>query len=51
MTKWEYRVISLSTEKAHDLRLLNDLGQDGWELAAIGGTYGHVAYLKRPVKE
>ncbi|MCK1543284.1 hypothetical protein IVB12_15315 [Bradyrhizobium sp. 179] len=48
--KWEYRIIEIGG-RPDDKRALDLLGQEGWELTAIGGTYGHFAYLKRPLKD
>ena len=35
MTKWEYRCESLDYKRVADIGLLNSLGQDGWEVAAM----------------
>jgi hypothetical protein len=47
MSQWEYRTINISDvpRKMLATDLLNDLGQDSWELVCIGSN--GVAYLKR----
>lgn len=51
--KWEYKVVHLKYEdetSSQNEKLLNTLGQEGWELiaVAIDGTAGYNdAYLKR----
>jgi hypothetical protein len=47
MPIWEYFAIHLSDlpRGADELDLLNDAGEEGWELVTI--TTNHVAYLKR----
>ena len=35
MTKWEYRVISLSPNMPEIQKELNRMGQQGWELVSI----------------
>ncbi len=66
VTKWEYKIVSgtdlemvvhpriKSVEQINDAeaKVLNDLGKDGWELAAVpSNSDGNVfrLYLKRPV--
>ena len=34
-TTWEYRWESVDYKRAADIGLLNNLGQDGWEVAAM----------------
>jgi hypothetical protein len=54
MTKWEYKVHALSPATAKDSEAeLNELGKQGWELAAAdrpsdGITY-RILIFKRPV--
>jgi hypothetical protein len=45
--EWEYRQIHLSDlpRKVDEIDLLNDAGEDGWELVGIASN--NVAYLKR----
>ena len=47
MSKWEYDKIDLNAlpPKTTDLDLLNDAGNDGWELVAL--TTNNVAIMKR----
>jgi hypothetical protein len=49
MSEWEYTTINLSDVPAKILvvDVLNDAGEEGWELIAI--TANHVAYLKRQI--
>ena len=49
MPEWEYTKIDLNqaSRRADDIDLLNDLGQDGWELVNI--TANNIAYLKRQI--
>jgi hypothetical protein len=51
MPQWEYTKIHLGAAppKGDDIDLLNDAGQQGWELVFI--TSNNVAYLKRPIEE
>lgn len=51
MSTWEYRKIDLNEvpRKMDDLDLLNQAGEDGWEL--VGITPNSVAYLKRVVDD
>jgi hypothetical protein len=51
MPRWEYRKIDLSDlpRRADDLDLLNDAGENGWELVTIGAN--GVAYFKRKVED
>jgi hypothetical protein len=51
MPIWEYREIDLSDlpRKANVIDLLNDAGDDGWELVAI--TINGIGYLKRQLRE
>jgi hypothetical protein len=50
MPQWEYRRINLGELPlgTNELDLLNDAGEEDWELIAI--TINGVAYLKRQVK-
>ena len=47
VSEWEYRKIDLNQRprKVDEIDLLNDAGNDGWELVAI--LANNVAYLKR----
>ena len=47
MAQWEYCKVDLGTTApgSTDVALLNDLGQEGWELVYI--TPNSIAYLKR----
>jgi hypothetical protein len=47
MREWEYREINLSDlpRKISELNLLDQAGEDGWELVVI--TQKKMAYLKR----
>jgi hypothetical protein len=47
MQVWEYRQVDLNDlpRKTHEVDVLNELGDQGWELVGILGN--HVAYLKR----
>jgi hypothetical protein len=49
MPQWEYRKINLNDvpRKTDDVDLLNDVGEQGWEM--FGVTANNVAYLKRPM--
>jgi hypothetical protein len=49
MPDWEYSKTDLNglPRKTNDIDLLNDLGQDGWELVNI--TANNIAYLKRQI--
>jgi hypothetical protein len=49
MPKWEYRDVDLNdlSRNANAVDLLNNAGDDGWELIVI--TNMGIAYLKRPV--
>jgi hypothetical protein len=49
--RWEYCTIDLNDlpRKADDLDLLNDVGDDGWELVAI--TVNRIAFLKRQIDD
>jgi hypothetical protein len=51
MSQWEYRTIDLNDppRKAADVDLLNNVGEQGWELVAI--TPNNIAYLKRRLEE
>ena len=51
MREWEYRKIALNqlSPKTADVDVLNDAGDEGWELVAI--LPNNVAYLKRQVGE
>src|SRR5437660_756588 len=48
---WEYRKIALNqlSAKTNDVDVLNDAGDEGWELVAI--LPNNIAYLKRQVGE
>ena len=47
MPQWEYTTVVLSKlpPRTHEIDLLNDAGEGGWELVTI--TINGVAYLKR----
>jgi hypothetical protein len=47
MPQWDYRNIDLNNapRKTDDIDLLNDAGEQGWDLIAI--TPNNFAYLKR----
>jgi hypothetical protein len=49
VTEWEYRKIALNqlSPKTADVDVLNDAGDEGWELVAI--LPNNIAYLKRQV--
>ena len=51
MGLWEYRKIALNqlSAKTADVDLLNDAGEEGWELVAI--LPNNIAYLKREIGE
>ena len=51
MPHWEYKKINLNElpRKTDGIDLLNDAGNDAWELVAI--TANNIAYLKPPIKE
>ena len=51
MARWEYSKIHLSElpRQGDDVDLLNDAGNNGWEL--VGITNSNIAYLKRLVAE
>lgn len=51
MPRWEYRKVDLNDlpRNTDAVDLLNDAGQDGWELAHI--TANNIALLKRQVDE
>jgi DNA-binding protein H-NS len=51
MTNWEYRKIALNqlSPKTADVDVLNDAGDEGWELVAI--LPNNTAYLKREIEE
>jgi H-NS histone family protein len=46
---WEYRKIALNqlSSKTDDVDVMNDVGEEGWELVAI--LDNNVAYLKREI--
>ena len=48
MTKWDYQVAPIPLH--NEAMMLNNFGQDGWELVAIhtNAQGGLVAFLKRP---
>jgi hypothetical protein len=49
MVRWEYLTIDLAylPARSNDIDVLNDAGEQGWELIAIMSN--HVAYLRRQV--
>jgi hypothetical protein len=49
MSAFEYEKINLNSipRSGDDIDLLDELGEDGWELVAI--TANNIAYLKRQV--
>ena len=49
MSLWEYRKIALNqlSAKTADVDVLNDAGDEGWELVAI--LPNNIAYLKREI--
>jgi hypothetical protein len=49
MPEFEYEKINLNyiPRRGDDIDLLDELGEDGWELVAI--TTNNIAYLKRQV--
>ena len=51
MARWEYRKLDLNElpRNTDAVDLLNDAGQDGWELVHI--TANNIAYLKRQIDE
>ena len=51
MGLWEYRKIALNqlSAKTADVDLLNDAGEEGWELVVI--LPNNIAYLKREIGE
>ena len=51
MQRWEYTMIYLSElpRGTDEIDILNDAGEDGWELVSIMAN--DVAYLKRQVAE
>ena len=51
MPRWEYAMIYLSElpRGTDEIDILNDAGEDGWELVNIMAN--NVAYLKRQVAE
>lgn len=51
MAECEYRKISLSDapRRSDEIDLLNDAGQEGWELVSI--TCNSMAYLKRQFRQ
>jgi hypothetical protein len=50
MSQWEYRKIDLNDlpRKANDVDVLNDAGDEEWEL--VGITTNNFAYLKREIE-
>lgn len=50
MTRWEYHIVRV---RLVEVALLNDLGQDGWELVSDVADQNSAALLifKRPVQE
>ena len=51
MPQWEHLVVDLNTisAKSSDVALLDQLGQERWELVSI--TSNKMAYMKRKVDE
>ena len=53
MTRWQNMKLDLASAPLksgqNDIALLNELGEEGWELVAITGNLQ--AYLKKPVPE
>jgi hypothetical protein len=51
MPRWEYCAIHLSQlpRRVDEIDLLNDVGEEGWELVAI--TANNLAYLKRQLRQ
>ena len=51
MSLWDYRKIALNqlSAKTNDVDVLNDAGDEGWELVAI--LPNNIAYLKREIAE
>jgi hypothetical protein len=49
MPQWQYRTIHLNDlpRKTDEIDLLNDAGEEGWELVVIAAN--NVAYLKRQI--
>jgi hypothetical protein len=49
MPHWQYRMNQLNDlpRKTDEIDLLNDTGEEGWELVAIAAN--NVAYLKRQI--
>jgi hypothetical protein len=49
--RWEYRTLDLNDlpRKVGELDVLNDAGDDGWELVAI--TVNRIAFLKRQIED
>jgi hypothetical protein len=47
MPQWEYRTIHLNA--TDEIDLLNDAGEEGWELVAIAAN--NVLYLKRQIAQ
>jgi hypothetical protein len=49
MLQWQYREIHLNElpRRTNEVDLLNDAGEEGWELVSI--TVNNIAYLKRQV--
>jgi hypothetical protein len=46
--EWEYQIIALDAEKTAALAKVNELGKEGWELAApFGETNAHQYLFKR----
>lgn len=48
MTKWEYLILS-NPVHLHGVGALDELGEEGWELAGFDGR--GTAFLKRPKPE
>jgi len=54
MQKWEYRRLLLSPLSDENTDILNDMGNDGWELVDVAvvpldaGKQASVFYFKRP---
>ena len=47
MKKWEYYRRARWRQAEHPMLLLNEMGQDGWELVSV---VGNDAYFKRPLE-
>ena len=49
-TVWEYLIIRIKTAKLNEAeQILNDWGEEGWELVSVSWhVVWSIAYLKRP---